>query len=136
MPNHKQSVRSLPCIIQPFLLQHTHGKKERILILFKTITPISIKNTCYMVKIGDYIWFFQDHYNSFQDHCLNHYKFNILASIWFKSSQNKVQPLNFKFSNSIVSIVPIVCPYEQIWQSVKNTHTQSAITSTIRAAGS
>ena len=57
-------------------------------------------------------------FDSFQDHCLNHYKFNILASIWFKSNQNKVQPLNFKFSNSIVPIVAIVTLYGQIWQSV------------------
>ena len=28
-------------------------QKERILIPFKTITPIFIKNTGYMVKIGD-----------------------------------------------------------------------------------
>ena len=68
-----------------------------------------------------HIWLFQDHFDSFQDHCTNHCKFNILASIWFKSSQNKVQPLKFKFSNLIVSIVPIVHWEEQIWQSVKTT---------------
>ena len=57
MPNHRQSVRLIPCKIQPFLLDTaiTQQKGEDLGFHFKTITPIFIKNTGNTVKIGTYM---------------------------------------------------------------------------------
>ena len=60
-------------------------------------------------------------FDFFQDHCIFLYIFNIWLQI--QSNQAKTSPntSKFKISNFIVSIVPIVHPCKQIWQSVKNT---------------
>ena len=120
--NHRQSVRSLPCAKQPYLLKYsTHTVKvEDSLIHLKSITPSKFTNTGKMVKKGTY-WFFQDNLDSFQDHYLNHCKSNISNSIWLISHQNKYQPIKVKFLNLLCSCRSIVILYEQIWQSVKNT---------------
>ena len=116
------AVKSLPCVKQPYLLGYgTHMVKlEDILIPFKTSTPNKFKNKGNMVQKGTY-WFFQDHLDSFQDHCLNHCKFNIFDSIWFRSTQNKCQLLNFKLLNLLCPCRTIVATYEQIGE-VLNTH--------------
>ena len=97
-------------------------QKERILIFFQDHYSSFLLNYRQHSQNSDIYGFFQDHFNSFQDHCTNHHKSNILASIPSKPSQNMFQPFKFKFSNLIASIMPIVHPYGQIWQSVKNTH--------------
>ena len=135
MPNHRQSVRSFPCAKQPYLLEYgTHMVKlEEILIHFKTITPNKFKNKGNTVNKGTY-WFFQDHLDSFQDHCLNHCKFNIFWLHLVQTKPKQVSTIKFQISQPIVPHRSIVATYEQIWWSVK-THTKSMVTSTIRVAG-
>ena len=126
MSNCRQSDRSFSCANSHFLLQYGiyTVKRRRSWNLSRPLLLFKLNIKAIQSKQG-HIWFFQDHLDSFQDHCFYYCKLNIFASIWFKSSQNKVQPLNFKFSNSIMPIVAIVVPYEQIWQSAKNTHNPS-----------
>ena len=122
MSNRRQSVRSNPLHIQPFLLNTANTQqKEGILEFFQDHhSYFFIKYTGNMVIIGTYMVLSRP-FDSFQDHCIYLYNFNILAPNSTKPSQTGPNMSRFKFSNFIVSIVPIVHPCEQIWQSVKNT---------------
>ena len=133
MSNHRQSVRSFPCAKQPYLLEYSTYtiKLEEILTHFKIITPNKFKIQAIQLIKG-HIGSFKTILDSFQDHCLNHLKFNILDSIWCISHQNKCQPLNFKFVNLLCPSRSIVSTYEQIWPCDK--HTKRVVTSTIEAA--
>ena len=57
MPNHRQSVRSIPYKIQPFLLQYSYhmAKEEYLGFLSRPLLLFFIKNTDNMVKIGTYM---------------------------------------------------------------------------------
>ena len=129
-PTIGSQLGQIPCIFSHFCsIWLTHGKKkEGSWNSFKTITPIFIKYTSNMVIIRDI-------YGSFKTIAF----FCISSTFWLQiqSNQAKTSPntSKFKFSNSIVSIMPIVHPCEQIWQSVKK-HTQIMITPTIRLLGS
>ena len=108
----------IPCIFSHFcLIRPTHGNKRGSWNSFKTITPIFINYTGNTVKVRDIYGSFKTirflsrplHFCVFW--CINS---AFLAPFLCNPSQTSPNMPKFKFSNSIVSIVPIVHPYEQI----------------------
>ena len=135
MSNHRQSDHSpVQNVYKTAIFAwvwHRHSKTGGDLDSVQNPHYIKIKNTGNMENKGTF-WFFQNHLDSFQDPCLNHHKFNIFGTIWCISSQNKCQPLNFKFLTQLCPSRSIVAIYEQIWPCQK--HTKSVVTSTMEAA--
>ena len=104
MSNHRQSVRSFPSANQPYLLEYgTYTVNlEEILIQIKSLTTSKLKIQATR-QIMEHLGFFQDHFDSFQDPCLNLHKFNIfgcyLAVICLPK---QVSTIKFQISQPIV----------------------------------
>ena len=102
------------------LIQLTHGKKGEDLDFFQNhYSYFYLKYRQYSQNRDIYGSFktIQFPFKTIAIFCIN-------PTFWppFHPNQAKTSPntLKFKFSNSIVSIVPIVHPCEQIWWSVKH----------------
>ena len=117
-PTVGSQIGQIPCIFRHFCsIRPSHGKKRGSWISFKTIFPSFYQIYWQYGQSKGRIWFFQDHLIPFKT-----IAFGVFLCIFspflapFQASPSQTSPntSKFKFSHSIVYIVSIVHPYEQI----------------------
>ena len=121
MSNCRQSVRSNPLHIQPFLLDtaNTWQKGEDLGILSRPLLLFLLNIQAIRSKWGC-IWFFQDHPDSFQDHCIFLYNFNFLDPNSSKPSQTCP---NSNFQISLCLLCPLCTRVSKLGRMLK-THSK------------